>query len=100
MAWRAVVRVLRSPVNSVTSVVFPADCRICGDPLSSLHRVPVCPSCWKDLPSQSASLCFCCGEDLGISDFGEMAGEDILCRPCRLAPPAFERAVAHGLYRG
>jgi len=100
MAWRAVVRVLRSPLNSVTSVILPADCRTCGDPLSSLHRVPVCSSCWNDLPSQSASICFRCGEDLGISDFGEMAAENLLCRPCRLAPPAFARAVAHGPYRG
>ena len=23
-----------------------------------------------------------------------------MCRPCRLAPPRFERAVAHGLYQG
>jgi ComF family protein len=29
-----------------------------------------------------------------------MPGENILCRPCRLVPPDFERAVAHGLYVG
>lgn len=100
MAWRAVVRVLRSPVNSVTSVIFPADCRVCGNPLLSFTRVPVCHSCWANLPPQSASLCFTCGEDLRISDFGEMPGENLLCRPCRLARPAFERALAHGLYQG
>jgi len=94
-----VVRVLRSPVDSVTSVIFPADCRVCGDRLSGLSRLPVCLSCWNDLPTQSASLCSRCGEDLGVSDFGEGPGEELLCRPCRLAPPRFERAVAHGLYQ-
>ncbi|HEX3472165.1 MAG TPA: ComF family protein [Silvibacterium sp.] len=84
----------------MTSVAFPADCRICGNPLSSLTRVPVCHSCWANLPSQSASLCSLCGENLGISDFGEVPGENLLCRPCRLARPAFERAVAHGVYQG
>ena len=100
MAWRAVVRVLRSPLDSVASVVFPADCRICHTPLSRLTRLPVCASCWNDLPPQTTSLCSRCGEDLAISDFGERPAEGILCRPCRLAPPPFEIAVAHGLYQG
>jgi ComF family protein len=101
-AWRAVVRVLRSPVDSVATVLFPADCRVCGEPLTALTKVPVCASCWNSLPSQSAVLCSRCGEDLGVSDFGEMPGKnaELLCRPCRLAPPAFEHAIAHGLYAG
>ncbi len=92
------VRVLRSTGDSLASVLFPADCRVCGDPLAAFSRVPVCPSCWHDLPEQSGPLCSRCGESLGISDFG--AGDGQLCRPCRIAPPEFERAVAHGLYTG
>jgi ComF family protein len=99
MAWRAVVRVLRSPLDSITSVVLPGDCRICKNPLPRLTRVPVCVSCWTDLPSQSIVLCSRCGEDLAIADFGETPREGILCRACRLAPPPFEMAVAHGLYQ-
>ena len=97
-AWRAVVRVLRSSGDSLASVLFPADCRVCGDPIASFSRVPVCPSCWNDLPLQSGPLCARCGESLGVSDFGE--GGDEICRPCRVVAPAFERAVAHGLYNG
>ncbi|MBV8674594.1 MAG: ComF family protein [Acidobacteriaceae bacterium] len=100
MAWRAVVRVLRSPLDSVTSVVIPGDCRVCQTPLPFLTRVPVCASCWSDLPSQSSSLCSRCGEDLAVADFGETPSEGILCRQCRLAPPPFEMAVAHGTYQG
>ncbi|MGC1363060.1 MAG: ComF family protein [Silvibacterium sp.] len=95
-AWRAVVRVLRSTGDGLASVVFPADCRVCGDPLAALSRVPVCDSCWNDLPEQSGPLCSRCGESLSVSDFGE--GGEGYCRPCRVAPPDFERAVAHGLY--
>lgn len=98
MAWRAVVRVLRSTADSVASVLFPADCRVCGDPLAAFSRVPVCDGCWNSLSEQSGPLCSRCGESLGISDFGE-AGE-ALCRPCRLVAPEFDRAVAHGLYAG
>lgn len=92
------VRVLRSTADSVSSVLFPADCRVCGDPLAAFSRVPVCPSCWNQLPEQSGPLCARCGESLLVSDFGE--GSGALCRPCRMAPPEFERAVAHGLYTG
>lgn len=97
-AWRAVVRVLRSTGDSLASVLFPADCRICGDPLAAFSRVPVCQSCWNDLPEQSGPLCSRCGESLGVSDFG--GGSEDICRPCRMVAPPFERAVAHGLYTG
>jgi ComF family protein len=33
-------------------------------------------------------------------DAPESPADTSLCRPCRLAPPPFERAVAHGMYRG
>jgi ComF family protein len=97
MAWRAVVRVLRSPADSLATVLFPAECLLCGDPIAAITRVPVCPSCFT-LPHQSHPLCGRCGENLAISDFGEGAGN--FCRPCRLAPPPFERAVASGVYTG
>jgi ComF family protein len=97
-AWRAVVRVLRSPLDSVTSVLFPADCRVCGDPLCGFSRVPVCDSCWNNLPLESGPVCSRCGESLAISDFGESAAAE--CRPCRVSPPAFVRAVSHGPYSG
>lgn len=94
-AWRAVTRVLRSTLlDNFASVLFPADCRVCGDPLCGFSRIPVCDSCWKNLPLQSGSLCPCCGESLGIVE------DEALCRRCRLAAPAFEKAVAHGLYSG
>ena len=105
--WRAVVRVLRSPataqnlLHSVTSAVFPADCQVCGDPLCGYSRVPVCDSCWKNLPQQPGPTCSRCGESLGVSDFGQPgSGEAMECRPCRLAPPAFTHAIAHGPYSG
>lgn len=90
------VRVLRSTADSLASVLFPADCRICGDPLTGFSRAPVCDSHWANLSEQTVSLCARCGESLSVADFGAGAGE--LCRACRLAPPPFERAVAHGLY--
>lgn len=96
-AWRAVVRVLRSPVNNLCCALFPASCRLCGESLLRISRVPVCDSCWKSLPEQSGCLCATCGEALGVADFGE--SEKLQCRVCRAAQPPFDRAVAHGLYQ-
>lgn len=100
-AWRAVVRVLRSPLtglfDSLSSVLFPSNCRVCGLPLSRFTFLPVCCSCWNDLPRQSTALCARCGEAI---DAGPNPGADPLCRPCRVQPPDFEAAVAHGVYQG
>lgn len=93
---------LRSQVDSLASAIFPAACLLCDTPLAQLSRVPICPTCWTDLPPQSGVLCLHCGEALGAHAFAseERAPGDWLCRPCRLVPPDFDRAVAHGLYRG
>lgn len=99
-AWRAVARVLRSTaagaLDSITSVVFPADCRVCGLPLSGFSLLPVCDSCWNDLPAQHPVLCARCGESLQW----EAPEDDRLCRICRSAEPPFAKAVAHGSYSG
>jgi ComF family protein len=96
-AWRAVARVLRSPVDSLCCALFPAPCRLCGESLLRISRVPVCDSCWKNLPEQSGCLCAICGEAIGVQDFG--TDQKLRCRFCRAAEPPFERAVAHGLYQ-
>lgn len=95
------VRVLRSTttgtLDSLASVIFPADCLVCGLPLASFTLLPVCSSCWNDLPAQNGLLCTCCGEALEADP--SSAGETV-CRPCRAIPPDFARAVAHGIYQG
>lgn len=99
-AWRAVVRVLRSrtqaSLDSLSATLFPADCRVCGLPLASFTLLPVCHSCWNHLPEQSGPLCACCGEAL---PFDPALANEVLCRPCRMTPPPFKRAVAWGAYR-
>jgi ComF family protein len=94
-----------SAFDSLTTVLFPADCRVCGVPLSGFTLLPVCNSCWNDLPAQTGALCVRCGESLAhpiretTTHWGGAPVED-LCRPCRAAAPPFEKAVAHGVYAG
>jgi ComF family protein len=101
--WRAVVRVLRSPADNLCCTLFPSACAVCGGSLLRLTRAPICDFCCAQLPSQLGILCARCGEDLGIATFSisrapEHAPE--LCQPCRLAPPAFIKAIAYGGYHG
>ena len=96
--WRAVVRVLRSPVDALSCALFPSSCALCGSPLPHLSSVPICDVCWTEFSVQSGNLCARCGDSLDTplqapSIFG-------LCRACRMAPPPFERAVAYGPYQG
>ena len=93
-----------SAFDSLTTVLFPADCRVCGQPLSEFTLLPVCNSCWNDLPAQTGALCVRCGESLAhpvAPEIGTDKGGALdvgLCRICRAAAPPFEKAVAHGVY--
>ena len=47
------------------------------------------------------TLCGRCGEVLdmeGVRFAGQFPVEGLLCSPCRMAPPEFERAVAYAVY--
>jgi ComF family protein len=99
------VRVLRSPADSLSCALFPCSCALCGRSLLRLTRVPICDFCCTQLPPQTGTLCACCGEDLGIPNLSIALGSDHpdsqpLCQPCRLAAPAFVKAVAYGGYHG
>jgi ComF family protein len=83
--------------------LFPSSCALCGGSLLRFTRVPICDFCCAQVPPQSGILCACCGEDLGIAQFSPLPTDDLdpqLCQPCRLAPPAFVKAVAYGGYHG
>ena len=96
--WRAVARVLRSPMDALGCALLPAFCTLCGSPLPHLSSVPICAVCWTEFPVQSGNLCARCGD---LLDAPVLAGPSSsgLCRACRLAPPPFVRAVAYGPYQ-
>ncbi len=103
--WRAIVRVLRSPLDSISSVLLPATCRLCEQPLLHASRTPVCPECWRLIqPQDPDNLCSRCGEQLGFGDLrfavqARFPGQN-LCEMCERARPPFAQAVAYGVYDG
>lgn len=96
--WRAVSRVLRSPLDAVSCAVFPASCSLCGSPLPRLSSVPICSTCWSEVLVQAGSFCARCGETLDRPQ--SVSGTPSLCRACRLAAPPVVKAVAYGPYEG
>ena len=51
-----------------------------------------------EFPVLSGNLCVRCGDTLAAPALSSTS--ELLCRPCRMAPPLFERAVAFGPYEG
>jgi ComF family protein len=95
--WRAVVRVLRSPVDALACSLLPASCVLCGASLPRLSSAPICDACWTEFPAESGAVCVRCGDSLAAPESTQFSE---FCRACRLVPPPFERAVAYGVYQG
>jgi len=95
--WRAVVRVLRSPLDSLSCTLLPASCILCGSSLPRLSSIPICSACWTEFPALTEASCARCGDALQPIPSPLTAK---LCRACRLVPPPFEMAISHGLYHG
>ena len=109
-AWRSPAQAASSVFDDLVTTFFPADCRACGTPLLraalSPRDIPICNLCLSQLRPQSqtiaSALCRICGEALGMESdrfLGNSPTEGLLCTPCRMVPPAFDRAVAFGVYK-
>jgi ComF family protein len=55
--------------------------------------------CWTEIPLQCEPACARCGDTLITPVSLINPASASFCRTCRLAPPAFVRAVAYGLYQ-
>ncbi len=94
-------RVVRAAVDDFVTTLFPADCKVCKGPLLRAGIAPVCEACVDGIREQTATLCRQCGELLdmeGVRFAGQYPAEGLLCAPCRMVAPEFERAVAFGVY--
>src|SRR5450755_1535594 len=83
--------------NSVFSVLFPSDCRLCSIPLVTISRLPVCQECLDSIQSIRVPQCVQCGERLLPA---QLLMGDGHCQGCRDFEPEFDRAVSFGEYAG
>jgi ComF family protein len=88
--------------ESLFAVLFPSDCRICGEPLVNISRLPVCRECLDAISPIEGGVCVACGERIfspyAIAESGVAGAEEPRCGLCRRIKPAFARAVAYGSY--
>jgi ComF family protein len=96
----SLVSFARGVAESLFATLFPANCRLCGTPLVTISRLPVCDDCLAELRPISGGTCSICGERL-ISPYALSSRyEEPKCGLCRRLQPPFERAVAYGSYQG
>jgi ComF family protein len=95
-----VSRKLRRAAESLFSVLFPSDCRICGEPLLNISRLPVCPDCLGAIGPVCGKVCSICGERVLTSYAVPDEDGRMRCPVCRRIERPFERAIAYGSYDG
>lgn len=83
--------------QGVFSVLFPSDCRLCGNPLTNISRLPVCPTCLITMAPLSGATCDICGECVAAARFDI---DPRLCPACQESRPEFVKATAYGAYDG
>jgi ComF family protein len=95
---RGVIASVASRIGAgLFAVLFPSDCRICGDPLVEVSRLPVCRECLDTIHPIEDGLCAICGERI-FSPFAFGGSDEPRCGLCRRIEPLFARAVAYGSY--
>jgi ComF family protein len=86
-----------SAFASVFNTVFPSDCRICGEALTNVSRLPVCGDCVHSIKAIEGSVCEVCGERVPDAAHAVSETKCMLCRRARLP---FVKAMACGSYNG
>ena len=90
--------------DALVSVFFPADCRLCGNVLTSASRLPICAECLNSFAPLRGRLCERCGLAAGEwslgNDIQQEQGSHRLCPACQQQDYGFECARSYASYRG
>jgi predicted amidophosphoribosyltransferase len=90
-----VVSAFKNLAQGLFATLFPSDCRLCGEPLLNISRLPVCEGCLGAIHPLSVETCEICGELL----LGPHRLADAhRCSACQEKRPHFAKAVAYGSY--
>ena len=80
------------------SLLFPEDCRICGEPLREVSRIPVCSHCLRE-PAPLAAEFHCAACKTPFLNRYPL-DEEGRCALCRLGLAGFDRVYSYGSYEG
>jgi ComF family protein len=88
--------IFRNALDALASVLFPAPCRICTNPLLRAGRIPICDACLASFERIADPMCDLCGRPFA-SPVAAQASQP-LCRLCRAGFYAFDRARTFAIY--
>lgn len=88
--------IVRGVADALTSVLFPAPCRICGTVLTRAGMLPICEACFQSFQPMRSPMCVCCGRPF-VSE-ATLDAEAPKCFVCRREVYAFEYARSFGAY--
>jgi ComF family protein len=92
------MRWLEDFAGALTSVVFPAGCRLCDAPLFHARRLPLCETCLASFQMILPPICSVCGQVLPVAPQSSEAAA--LCRDCTSGKYSFQAARSFGVYEG
>lgn len=84
----------RGALDALLSVVFPAPCHICREPLVTASRIPICQSCLGALRRIDGPICRKCGRPFRSRE----AKDAEVCHACEKDVYRFDLARSYGLY--
>ncbi len=93
-----VFRTLEKLSSALFSLVLPDDCRVCGEPLKEISRIPVCSRCLS-APEPLAAEYLCSGCRAPFASPWPL-DENGLCSLCRTGAHGFDAAYSFGFYEG
>ena len=92
--WRAIARVLRSPLDATGSSLLPAFFTLCGSPLPQICSVPIYDGCWTGNPVHHG-----CRDSLDQPLIKGIATTQT-CRACQAGPsPRQRRQNVRGAFK-
>lgn len=89
---------IQEALNALASVLFPAPCRICAQPLLNSRLIPICEPCLASFAPIRGALCLCCGRPQGGQNQQHTTSSLALCRLCRNKTFAFDHARNWAVY--
>ncbi len=80
-------------IASLLGLLFPQRCPVCGKEAQSSPALPLCGSCWADIPHYTGPACRQCG-------LPTISHHTDLCQTCTTDPPPFSLMRSYGIYDG
>jgi ComF family protein len=91
-------RFVKRAVCGLFELVFPDDCRVCGESLREISRIPVCGRCLREPePLNAEFFCASCRTPF-LNRFP--LDENGQCALCRLGVSGFDAVYSYGSYDG